>query len=222
MRLISFLLFFLMLPATAFACGTESRCEVDGGYYLAAVPDDWDGKTPLGLVVYFHGWNGTPEGTFRNRGMVRGATSRGAIFVAPYARTGYWRQIGKGRAEGGRDEAAYIRTVMADVRRRWPINQSKTLASGFSRGASMVWNVACYTGDLFRAYACAYIRVVIPFQPNGSAMASIGSLDCPTNPEPSGCASRSCKDFCACHCFGVIPKSVMCRLAVDENLCAEL
>ncbi len=153
MRFISLLLLFLTFPFAASACGADSRCEIEGGYYLVSVPEDWDQKTPLGLVVYFHGWGGTPEGTFRNRGMLRGATNRNAIFVAPFARTGYWRQIGKGRAERGRDEAAYIRAVMKDVHRRWPIDQSRTLASGFSRGGSMVWNVACYTGDLFRAYA---------------------------------------------------------------------
>ena len=153
MRLLSCLVFLLMVPFAAVACGSDSRCEVPGGYYLAAEPDGWDGKTPLRLVVYSHGWNGTPEGSFRNKGMVRGATSRGALFVAPFAQTGYWRQMGKGRAENGRDEAAYVRAVMADIERRWPIDKSQTLASGFSRGGSMVWNVACYTGDLFRAYA---------------------------------------------------------------------
>lgn len=146
-------LFLLLLPFTSHACGENSRCEVDEGYYLAALPVDWDGATPLPLVVYFHGWNGSPEGAFRNRAMVNGVTRRGAIFVAAYARTGYWRQIGEGRAEGGRDEAAYIRSVMADIKKRWAIDQTRTLASGFSRGASMVWNVACYTGDLFTGYA---------------------------------------------------------------------
>ena len=85
--------------------------------------------------------------------MWRAAHRRGALFVTPYARSGYWRQIGEGRAERGRDEAAYIRAVMADIKRRWPIDDAKTLASGFSRGGSMVWNVACYAGDLFEGYA---------------------------------------------------------------------
>ena len=147
------LLAVLLFPVSSMACGEDSRCEVEGGFYLAALPEGWDGQTPLSLVVYFHGWNGSPEGTFRNRAMVNGVTRRGAVFVAPYARTGYWRQIGEGRAEAGRDEAAYVRAVMRDIRKRWPIDDTKTLASGFSRGASMVWNVACYTGDLFAGYA---------------------------------------------------------------------
>lgn len=133
-------------------CGQDAQCEVEGGYYLAAPPPGWDGKSVLPLVVYFHGWNSSPESTFRNRAMVNAVHRHGAMFAAPYARTGYWRQIGAGRAEGGRDELAYIHAVIADIKTRWPIDQDRTMASGFSRGASMVWNVACYAGSLFTAY----------------------------------------------------------------------
>ena len=144
-----------LTPGPAMAqetCGAGGKCTVEGGYYLAAIPDTWDGTSALPLVVYFHGWNGSPEGTFRNRAMVNGVTRRGAIFVAPFARTGYWRQIGTGRAEGGRDERAFVNAVVADIKKRWPIDERRTMASGFSRGASMVWNVACYAGNLFAAY----------------------------------------------------------------------
>lgn len=152
--LLGSLLFLLTLGGAALAesCGKGGRCQIENGYYLAALPDNWDGKTPLPLVVYFHGWNASPEGSFRNKGMVRGVTKRGAIFVAPFAQTGYWRQIGDNRAEHGRDELAYVKALMADIKKRWPIDESKTMATGFSRGASMVWNVACYAGPLFHAY----------------------------------------------------------------------
>ena len=141
-------------PASADApCSPGERCTVDGGYYLASAPPGWDGVSPLPVIVYFHGWNGTPEGTFRNKAMLRGAHRRGALFVAPWAQTGYWRQIGAGRAEGGRDELAYTRAVLDDVKRRWPVDERRVLASGFSRGASMVWNLACYGGDMFTGFA---------------------------------------------------------------------
>ena len=146
------IVFLTIRSSQAAECGKGGRCEIENGYYLAAVPDDWDGRKPLSLVVYFHGWNSSPEGSFRNKAMVRGVTQRGAIFVVPFAQTGYWRQIGAGRAEGGRDELAYVRALMADVKRRWPIDQTRTMATGFSRGASMVWNLACYAGPLFSAY----------------------------------------------------------------------
>lgn len=133
-------------------CGAGGRCAVEGGYYLAAPPPGWDGERPLPLVLYFHGWNSSPEATFRNRAMLDAAHRRGALFVAPHAPGGYWRQIGEDRAEPGRDEKAYVSAVMADVARRWPVDPRRTLAAGFSRGASMVWNVACYHGPMFRAY----------------------------------------------------------------------
>lgn len=140
-------------PATAKTCGDGGRCDVEGGYYLAALPDDWDGKSKLPLVVFFHGWNASPEAMFRNEAMVTGVTGRGAIFVAPFAERGYWRQLGQNRAEPGRDELRYVKTVLADLRRRWPIDDNQILATGFSRGASLVVNLACYAGDLFTGYA---------------------------------------------------------------------
>lgn len=145
----------LLLAAAARAdgCGAGGPCEVAEGYYLAAPPPGWDEVSPLPLVVFFHGWNSSPEATFRNQAMVAAVHRRGALFVAPYAATGYWRQIGAGRAEPGRDELVYVRAVMEDVARRWPIDRRRTLASGFSRGASLVWNLACHAGPLFRAYA---------------------------------------------------------------------
>lgn len=152
-------------------CGNGERCEVPNGYYLAKAPPDWDGRSPLPLIVYFHGWNASPEGTFRNRAMVNGANRRGALFVAPWARTGYWRQIGPGRREGGRDELAYTRAVLADIKRRWPIDERLVLASGFSRGASMVWNLACYGGDLFTGFA-----------PIAGGFWNDTPSDCPTGP----------------------------------------
>ncbi|MEM9369787.1 MAG: hypothetical protein AAGA26_01390 [Pseudomonadota bacterium] len=148
------LLFLLIagLASPSLACGGSERCEVSDGYYLASPPPSWNGTSPLPVVVFYHGWNSSPEGMFRNKAMLNAVHKRGAMFVAPYARTGYWRQIGTGRAERGRDELKYARTVLADLRARWPVDGNRVLASGFSRGASMVWNLACYGGELFTAF----------------------------------------------------------------------
>ncbi len=132
------LLALLILPLSAQAnggCGEGGRCVVSEGYYLAEPPPDWDGESALPLVVFFHGWNSSPEGMFRNRALVEGITRRGALFVAPWAQTGYWRQIGDGRAEGGRDELAYVRRVLADLERRWPLDRRPSCGSG--RAASV-------------------------------------------------------------------------------------
>ncbi len=142
----------LIAWSPAFACGGDQRCEIHGGYYLAKAPADWDGQSPLPVVIFYHGWNASPEGMMKNTAMVRSVNERGALFVVAYARTGYWRQIGEGRAESGRDELAYTRALLADIKSRWPVDPDRLLATGFSRGASMVWNLACYAGDEFTAF----------------------------------------------------------------------
>lgn len=157
-RAIFFLLTFaLTTPAWAEAIPAASdpceRCEVKEGYYRASAPPDWDGKTPLALVVYFHAWGKAPKNVTGYKRLIEPLHRRGALVVAPFARIGYWRQIGEGRHEGGRDEAAYVKRILQDVKRRWPIDETRMLASGFSRGASLVWNLACYERGLFTAYA---------------------------------------------------------------------
>ena len=149
------LLFAVLVPSMAAAaadCGSGGRCVVDNGYYLAELPKDWKSKGMLPLVVFFHGYNSSPELMLRNKAMANGVTKRGGIFVLPYAERGAWRQSGEGRAQRGRDELSYIRAVLRDVKRRWPVDEDHMLASGFSLGGSMVWNVACYAGELFTAY----------------------------------------------------------------------
>ena len=153
------------------SCGIDVNCEIENGYYRALPPPDWDGVSPLPLVVYYSGWGGTPEKVLRNRPMINAAHARGALFVAPYAPGGYWRQIGEGRAEYGRDELAYVHALMDDLKARYPIDETRTLATGFSRGASMVWNIACYAGDLFTAYA-----------PIAGGFWRSTPQDCPTGP----------------------------------------
>ncbi|MEM6904839.1 MAG: hypothetical protein AAF568_03010 [Pseudomonadota bacterium] len=143
----------LALPGAASACGGTERCEVAKGYYLAFPPPDWDGESPLPLVVFYHGWNSSPEGMARNGALIEGVNRRGAMLVLPWAQTGYWRQIGEGRAEAGRDELSFTRAVMADLAARWPVDQRLVLASGFSRGGSMVWNLACYGAEMFSGFA---------------------------------------------------------------------
>ena len=52
-----------------------------------------------------------------------------------------------------RDEFAFVRAVMADVEARFGVTRARTLVSGFSMGASMAWNVACYEGAGFAGFA---------------------------------------------------------------------
>ena len=137
MRLLIAILMFVASAPAAMACGgADSRCEIAGGYYLAAPPPGWDGVSKLPVVVYFHGWNGTPEGTFRNRAMVNAVHRPGALFVVPWAGRRYWRTTRAGRAAAGRDARAAVASLIACLRARWPRDPGRSPAAPTS-GSSL-------------------------------------------------------------------------------------
>ena len=98
-------LILMLLPAVSGACGPDSHCEVEGGYYLASEPPGWDGTSPLPIVVYFHGWNGSPEGTFRNKAMVNGVNRLASGLAA--------------MTTASREGLLINKAVLAGIRRPW-------------------------------------------------------------------------------------------------------
>jgi polyhydroxybutyrate depolymerase len=139
-------------PAVAdTACGGEVPCRVGGGWYHAVPPAGWDGTSPLPATVFFHGWRSTGRAVVESEALVRAFSDEGVLLIAPDGRDKTWAHVGS--PSSARDDLAFVDAVMADVRRRWPIDGDRLLVTGFSQGASMAWDVACYRGDAFAAFA---------------------------------------------------------------------
>jgi polyhydroxybutyrate depolymerase len=75
----------------------------------------------------------------------------GIVLVAADGVAGTWSFLGN-RA-GRRDDIEFLERVAEDVKSRFPIDQGRFLASGFSAGGSMVWYLACFGHSRFAAYA---------------------------------------------------------------------
>lgn len=131
-------------------CGLPDPCAVEDGDYFAALPAGWDGKSPLPMVLYFHGWNSSGTAVLKNRTLVQGFTGRGALLIAPNGRRKTWAHGGS--PSSARDEIVFVDALMADVRERWPLDETRLWVTGFSQGGSMAWDVACYRGDRFSAF----------------------------------------------------------------------
>ena len=43
--------------------------------------------------------------------------------------------------------------VRADMLQRWPVDTKRLLVSGFSIGGTMAWDLACYRGGDYTAFA---------------------------------------------------------------------
>ncbi|WP_051241678.1 alpha/beta hydrolase family esterase [Stappia stellulata] len=132
-------------------CGIETPCEIETGEYRIRFPTGWDGKSPLGAIVFLHGWRGTAQGEMRNAAWARLADRLNVAFVAPQGAGKTWSYPGAPRAL--RDEFAFFDALVEDLTTRFPLRSERMMATGFSMGGSMVWNLACYRGGLFAGFA---------------------------------------------------------------------
>lgn len=142
-------------PALALDCGSDTQpCKVAAGEYHIAVPVGWKGGP---AVLHLHGYGGSGAKVIRNKGFVKRFTARGYAVIAPNALP--WRKDKptdwsvRDRGIYPREDIAFLRDVLADAVARADVDPDRMLLTGFSRGGSMVWEVACLAPDFARAYA---------------------------------------------------------------------
>ena len=142
-------------PLHANDCGeADAPCVTASGEYHVLLPPARPAK---GIVMHLHGGGGTGKGVLGG-GLARAAVRRGYAFIAP---TGFhpgnrWERdwsVSARNTSHPRDDKAFLREVLADARSRHDIATEMLLLSGFSRGGSMVWDIACQTPDFATAYA---------------------------------------------------------------------
>ncbi|WP_406645300.1 alpha/beta hydrolase family esterase [Aliisedimentitalea scapharcae] len=140
-------------------CGTASEaCSMDSGRYHIVLPPPDEANnagTAAPVVMVLHGYGGSGAGVLKMRTMVDGLTQRGYAVIAPTAE----RRNGGNRiwvfypGWEGRDDAAFLRDVVADAANRFNVSDTRVLLSGFSAGAFMVNYLACATPEAYPAYA---------------------------------------------------------------------
>ncbi|WP_027998235.1 alpha/beta hydrolase family esterase [Sinorhizobium arboris] len=136
---------FLLAPgAGAEPCGGSVPCTVEGGFYRIEMPE---GGKPKGGYVFFHGYRGSAQLQMRHRALVDAAHRHGLAFVAVDGLRGTWSH--PNAPVHYRNEAAFVRQVLGDLKKRFGFDRSNTLVGGFSQGASMAWYTLCRSGDRF-------------------------------------------------------------------------
>jgi polyhydroxybutyrate depolymerase len=121
-----------------------------GGTYHAVAPPGWDGRTRLRLLVFLHGWMMEGLDIAEDADIRAAAAKLGFLLVAPDGLLRSWSHGGS--PSQARDDVAFLRGVVADAEARWPIDRRAVVAAGFSQGASMVWDLACYDAGDFTAF----------------------------------------------------------------------
>jgi len=143
-----------LLPAHA--CGPDTDCTLsENRHYRIRMPEGHDGESRIGAIVYAHGYRGSAKGMMRNKSMAKLATEMGVALIATKSFSDDWRLPGVPRNTDadGNLEFNYYDEVIQDVVRRFPIDRNKLMATGFSAGGMMVWNLICHRSELFAGFA---------------------------------------------------------------------
>lgn len=127
----------------AYACGADSDCVVGDRSYRISLPDGVD--APVGAVVWAHGYRGTAVGVMRNGSLRKMVHAEGLALIALQGVGGTWDLPNGPRTPDstGAAEFTYVEDVIEDAVARFGIDPARLVASGFSAGAMLVWNLAC-------------------------------------------------------------------------------
>ncbi|MEL6197954.1 MAG: PHB depolymerase family esterase, partial [Pseudomonadota bacterium] len=130
------------------ACsGPEAPCETGLGRYVLVLPPQAAPEAPVPALVYLHGWGASPSGVLNGRaGMAEALSKRGYALILPEGVPRAGRtQRDWSVADGGRhprQDIAFLDEIIADAAGRG-VDTDRLMLAGFSRGGSMVWDVAC-------------------------------------------------------------------------------
>ncbi|MDX2289950.1 MAG: PHB depolymerase family esterase [Hyphomicrobiaceae bacterium] len=145
------------LTADARCGGVEAACVVAGGTYHVVVPQGPAKPGGYPVMIFLHGWSSAGAAILQHPDLASTLERRGYVLIAPdgairhHGRRDWNLRDGQQRAE--RDEVAFLEAVIEDVGRRVSIDRGRMLLAGFSRGGSMVWDIACRSPGMFAAYA---------------------------------------------------------------------
>lgn len=139
-----FLLVLLLMPAIGVAqtCGGDIPCKLGNREYNILLPEDWDGTSPLAVMMHFHAFLRRGKTVVNHPRIGVETKLRGVMLIGPSAQNRAWRFWQENPAD-----IDFADAVLADVAKRYPIDQSRIYISGFSFGAAMAWRYACARGD---------------------------------------------------------------------------
>lgn len=127
-----------------------------GRAYEVRVPKDYDGSTPLPLVIMVHGYGATgqlQDQFFPVSGQIDGKRFLYALPNGTPDANGkrFWNAT-EACCDNGRigiDDVAFFRALVEDINRRYPTKPGHIFLIGHSNGAFMSLRLACEASDLF-------------------------------------------------------------------------
>ena len=140
--LLCFASFFVAWTSFVAACEGQQACPLADRSYHLRVPDNWDGQTPLPVLLHFHGWARQGDLIVRHGRIATKIVADEVLLLAPNGLNKTWSF-----RSAGSPDTAFARAVIEDAAKRYPIDREKIFVSGYSWGARMAWRFVCEDGN---------------------------------------------------------------------------
>jgi polyhydroxybutyrate depolymerase len=142
------------------AATTESHAiEVDGlaREYQLQVPDNVRADRPLEVVFVLHGGAGRAKQFAEYLNFDQYIDARNLLVVYPQGFERHWNDgrpdVSYETHDRNVDDVAFLRAVVAEILRRFPVDRHRIYVAGISNGGMMSLRLACEAADLFAAVA---------------------------------------------------------------------
>ena len=139
------ILVFALLGTVALAaeptCHQDVPCVLGDRSYHVKEPDNWDGTSPLPVLLHFHGWQRTGALPVKHQRISGATRRRGVLLVAPNGLRKTWDFW-----QSGSPDSSFARAVLDDVKARYPVDADRVYVSGYSWGSNMAWRFVCEDG----------------------------------------------------------------------------
>ncbi len=152
------------LPTANLAPGESNRTLQIGGVarkYLLHVPPGYNGKTPVPLVIDWHGLLLDGPAQRDLSGYAELADKEGFIVAFPTGIDQAWNVGPCCTTSRAVDDVAFARALVAEIEKLSCIDPKRVYSTGFSMGGGMTINLACRAADLFAAFAPAAFDLLI-------------------------------------------------------------
>lgn len=137
----------LNLNKETFTCEGRTRT------YHFRVPSDYDGTTPLPVVLVLHGFGGTGPIAAASTGFAELADAEQFVAVFPSGLQRRWRYDGASTHSDAVDDVAFLKAVVQRLGHHVVVDRARVYVTGFSNGGFMTLTLECVAPETFAAVA---------------------------------------------------------------------
>ena len=126
--------------------------------YVLFIPDSYDGKSTVPLMLNFHGFGDYASNYLNTADMRSVAETDTFILVYPQGScsggSSHWNPCPKGEDnKSTADDLGFIEALISDISSKYEVDRTRIYAAGYSNGAMMAYGLANFKSNLIAAVA---------------------------------------------------------------------